>query len=46
MNQQNSFYLRESNFELLRIIAMLMIVAHHFIVHGVMHYETEEQFIC
>ncbi len=26
---------RQSNFELLRIIAMLMIVAHHLVVHGV-----------
>ena len=36
---------RESSIELLRIMAMLMIVAHHFTVHGVMHYKTTEQFI-
>ena len=46
MNQKKTFRHRESNFELLRVIAMLMIVAHHFVVHGVMHYETAEQFIC
>lgn len=28
---------RQSNFELLRIVAMLMIVAHHLAVHGVQH---------
>lgn len=28
---------RESNFELLRIVAMFMIVAHHLAVHGVQH---------
>lgn len=28
---------RQSNFELLRIIAMLIIVAHHFAVHGIQH---------
>lgn len=26
---------RKSNIELLRIIAMMLIVVHHFIVHGV-----------
>lgn len=26
--------LRNSSFELLRIISMLLIVAHHFVVHG------------
>lgn len=28
---------RKSNFELLRIFAMLMIIAHHFASHGVLH---------
>lgn len=28
---------RESNFELMRIVAMVMIVAHHLVVHGVQH---------
>ena len=26
---------RQSNFELLRIVAMMMIVGHHYVVHGV-----------
>lgn len=34
MEQQNRTGTRQSNFELLRIIAMLMIVAHHFSFHG------------
>ena len=28
-------YMRNSSFELLRIVAMLMIVIHHFILHGI-----------
>jgi hypothetical protein len=28
---------RKSNFELLRIVAMLMIIAHHFASHGIQH---------
>lgn len=32
LNQKQK--MRQSNFELLRIISMLMIVAHHFVVHG------------
>lgn len=28
---------RKSNFELLRIVAMLMIIAHHFASHGILH---------
>lgn len=28
---------RKSNIELLRIIAMVMIVGHHYAVHGVLH---------
>ncbi len=28
---------RKSNFELLRIVAMLMIIAHHFATHGIQH---------
>lgn len=37
MNEQNSVEIskkRESNIELLRIIAMLLIIAHHFSIHG------------
>ena len=30
---------RQSNFELLRIVAMLMIVFHHFAFHGELSYE-------
>jgi len=30
----NDKTLRQSNIELLRIISMIMIVAHHFSVHG------------
>ena len=33
---------RNSNFELLRIIAMLMIVFHHFSVHGGFNYELTD----
>ena len=29
--------IRKSNFELLRIISMLMILSHHFAVHGVLN---------
>jgi peptidoglycan/LPS O-acetylase OafA/YrhL len=28
---------RKSNFELLRVIAMIMIIAHHFAGHGIQH---------
>lgn len=28
---------RKSNFELLRIVAMIMIIAHHFATHGIQH---------
>lgn len=34
---ENRIQTRSSNFELLRILAMLMIVAHHLAVHGVQH---------
>ena len=34
---------RKSNFELLRIVAMLMIVAHHLAVHGVQHVLFSDQ---
>lgn len=34
MKQKNNYKNRSSNFEILRIIAMIMIVAHHFSVHG------------
>ena len=27
---------RQSNIELLRIIAMLMIIAYHYLIHGIM----------
>lgn len=33
---------RQSNFELLRIIAMLMIIAHHFCVHGGFDYDVSD----
>ena len=33
-------YVRQSNIELLRIIAMIMIVAHHFSVHGGFSFST------
>ena len=33
---------RQSNIELLRIIAMLMIIAHHFSVHGGFQYSTDD----
>ena len=29
--------IRQSNFELLRIIAMFFIVSHHLFVHGIFH---------
>lgn len=32
---------RKSNFELLRIVAMLMIIAHHFSVHGDFKFQTD-----
>lgn len=32
---------RQSNFELLRIIAMLMIVAHHFVAKNAFNVDTE-----
>lgn len=31
---------RNSNFEILRIICMLLIVAHHFSVHGGFYYDA------
>ncbi len=31
---------RQSNFELLRIFAMLMIISHHFVVHGFFEYDV------
>ena len=31
---------RQSNFELLRIVAMLMIVFHHFAYHGAFNYDS------
>ena len=31
---------RQSNFELLRIFAMIMIIAHHFAVHGGLEYSS------
>ena len=33
---------RKSNIELLRIVAMLLIVAHHFVLHGGFAFSTEE----
>lgn len=36
---------RQSNIELLRIFAMLMIVAYHYIYHGIIHYYHEDAFI-
>lgn len=32
---------RQSNIELLRIVAMLMIIAHHFVVHGGFEFSTD-----
>lgn len=32
---------RQSNLEILRIIAMIMIVAHHFAVHGGLNYTRD-----
>lgn len=37
----NQVQQRKSNIELLRIITMLMIVAHHYVAHGIMM-ATEE----
>lgn len=34
VDMQNKNSVRQSNIELLRIIAMVMIVGHHFAVHG------------
>lgn len=31
---------RQSNFELLRILAMIMIVAHHYVVHGSLQFDS------
>lgn len=33
---------RQTNIELLRIISMLMIVFHHFAIHGGFNWETTE----
>lgn len=33
--------IRKSNFELLRIVAMFMIVVSHYVVHGIMSFNTE-----
>lgn len=41
MKKGNEEVPRQSNIELLRIIAMLMIVAHHFAVHGNFNFSTE-----
>ncbi len=32
--------IRKSNLELLRIICMIMIVAHHYVVHGTIWYDN------
>mgnify|MGYP003560921603 FL=1 len=36
---------RQSNFELLRIIAMLMIVAAHLAAHGAEHMNSEDAYV-
>ena len=36
---------RNSNLELLRIILMIMIIFHHFAVHGGFYYEYQEFFL-
>lgn len=36
---------RLSNFELLRIISMIMIVGHHYVVHGIMHRYLADEFM-
>lgn len=36
----NSSKIRQSNIELLRIAAMLMIVGHHMAVHGIYHVQV------
>lgn len=41
MKENESASKRLSNFELLRILAMLMIVAHHFSVHGGFDFSTD-----
>lgn len=45
MVEESRVISRKSNIELLRIIAMFLIIGHHLTVHGIMHYETKEQFI-
>lgn len=42
VNHNSPQNVRQSNFELLRIVAMLMIVAHHLAVHGVQHCHDAE----
>ena len=36
---------RESNIELLRIIAMVLLVAHHYAYHGLLAYNSDIVFI-
>lgn len=36
---------RETSFELLRIIAMFMIIGDHLFRHGVIHAETDAQYV-
>lgn len=35
--QTNSITIRNSGFELMRIVAMLMIIAHHLALHGILN---------
>lgn len=39
-NIADKFIRRKSNMELLRVISMLMIIAHHFSVHGGFEFST------
>lgn len=42
VNRIEIYRKRDSNFELLRIVAMLFIICHHFVVHGLMKYECSQ----
>ncbi|OUM62234.1 hypothetical protein PIROE2DRAFT_11551, partial [Piromyces sp. E2] len=44
INNNNEPKIRQSNFELLRIIAILLIITHHFAVHGGMEFDTKKVF--
>ena len=42
INNRNN---RKSNFELLRILSMLLIIGHHLVVHGIIHISETHAYI-